>query len=199
MKIEFELSVGLVRGQGPSIEISVNNNVEKTLQVNVPATTETVTIDNNKHNVISIRHFNKSEKHDTVVKDGTILEDKFVKVTKIWVDDILLPLNLLKGQVTPEYFLNYLKSIDFAPLKTYSDNAIYFNGTIEYTIQQDFFNYLHNYIKKTELDHIDNLSVDNLANITNETNTKYFGYVQDAKVLNQIIEILTENGYSITS
>ena len=190
MIIKLNLWCGLVNGQGPEIEVLVNGNRISCFTVKQTELIVDVNIDNAQENNILFIHKNKTDQ-DTNVIDGQIVEDKFFKVTSIWIDDILLPESFCYGNAKMIYPEGYLKNIDYTPAATCKSDSLYFNGELNYQMPANFFSWLYNYHKEQDLEYIQN-------HHDRDAEEKYLGYMQESKVEQEIIDLLESHGYSIT-
>jgi hypothetical protein len=190
MIVKFSLLCGLVQGRGPKIEILINQSTTNCLIATKSEIIVCVDIDNQQENSIYFVHKNKTD-HDTVVVDGNIVEDKFFKITRIWVDDILLPDSFCYGQATMIYPKGFLNHIDYTPDTTCKSDSLYFNGKIDYHIPINFFNWLYEYHKQQDLEYIQDHQ-------DHEAEEKYLGYQQKSDVEQEIVQLLESNGYRIT-
>lgn len=190
MIVQFNLTCGLVNDCGPDVEILVNRNVFDSFIVYTPELTVNVDVDNQYNNNICFAHKNKKDQ-DTVVVNGSIVQDKFLKINKIWVDGILLPDLFCYGQANMIYPDGFLKTKDHVPDAYCKSDSLYFNGTITYHLPKNFFNWLHEYYKQQDLEYINNHQ-------DHEAEEKYLGYQQNSFAEQEIVELLESNGYSIT-
>jgi hypothetical protein len=190
MIVKFQLEYGLVNGCGPDIEVLVNHLVTKCV---IPDTTNSmieIDIDNQSNNTICFLHKNKTDQ-DTVVVNGTIVNDKFFKIVKIWVDDILLPDLFCFGQANLIYSAGFLENIDQVPVTDCKSDGLYFNGTLSYYFSENYFDWLYEYYKQQDLEYIQN-------HPDSEAEEKYLGYQQNSNVEQDIVHLLESNGYRIT-
>ena len=190
MIVKFGLLCGLVNGRGPEVDILNNQVTRDCFVASESEVTVCVNIDNQQENSICFVHKNKTD-HDTVVVDGNIVEDKFFKIVKIWVDDILLPDSFCYGTATIIYPEGFLKNIDYTPDTICKSDSLYFNGIIEYHIPINFFNWLYEYYKQQDLEYIQNHQ-------DHEAEEKYLGYQQKSDAEQEILQLLESNGYRIT-
>ena len=190
MNVKFHLVCGLVNGQGPEIDILINQVAVDSIICRTAELTISVDIDNQQENSICLLHKNKTDQ-DTVVVNGTIVEDKFFKIVKIWIDDILLPDSFCYGQATMIYPDGFLKNIDHVPDAACKSDSLYFNGTITYHVPINFFDWLYEHYKHQDLEYIQNHQ-------DHEAEEKYLGYQQNSDVEQEIVQLLESNGYCIT-
>ena len=190
MIIKFNLCCGLVNGQGPEIEVLLNCDRISCFTAKQTELIVDVNIDNSQDNNILFIHKNKTDQ-DTIVVDGQIVEDKFFKITSIWIDDILLPESFCYGNAKMIYPEGFLKNIDYTPAATCKSDTLYFNGQLNYQMPANFFSWLYNYYKQQDLEYIQN-------HHDHDAEEKYLGYYQESKVEQEIINLLESHGYSIT-
>ena len=190
MIVKFQLLCGLVNGSGPEIEILLNQITNNCIMCDTAELTVSVDVDNCQENSICLLHKNKTDQ-DTVVVNGTIVEDKFFKVIKIWVDDILLPDLFCYGQATMIYPAGFLKNIDYIPDAVCKSDSLYFNGTLTYHLPSSFFNWLYEHHRQQDLAYIQDHQ-------DHEAEEKYLGYQQNSDVEQEIVQLLESNGYHIT-
>jgi len=190
MIVKFQLFCGLVNGQGPDIEILVNQLVTDHFVCHTPELIVKVDIDNQLENNICFLHKNKTDQ-DTVMVNGSIVEDKFFKINKIWVDDILLPDLFCYGQANLIYPAGFLVNLDYVPDAVCKSDSLYFNGTITYRLPANYYNWLHEYYKQQGLEYIQN-------HLDHEAEEKYLGYQQNSNVEQDIVHLLESHGYRIT-
>ena len=177
MKIAFEIECGLINGLGPRVEVSVNKE-QVTSCILGQQTILEYTIDNSIDTEIVIHHKNKTI-HDTVVVDGTIVADKWLKITRIWVDDILLHHLLCTTKCT--------ESTD-----RLQADSLYQVGSLVYQFPKNYFEWYHQYHHNLDLEYIAN-------HPDPEAEHKYLGYDQDSSAIPEIHKILESRGYSIIS
>lgn len=190
MKATFEIICGLTNGIGPIIDVYTNNQIKLNDRQLTNNNLISVEFDNDQDTSVIIQHKNKVNA-DTVVVDGKITQDKYLEVKNIWIDDILLPDAFVFTVAKPNYFKSYLDSLTEAPSAEYKSNSLYFNGTLEYIFQKDFFHFLDRYIQVSDEQSIKNTS-------DPEYNSKYLGYDQDTEIENQIVNLLAKHEYHIT-
>jgi len=190
MKATFEIICGLVNSIGPVVDVYTNNQIKLNNRQLINNNLISLEFNNDQDTYVIIQHKNKVNA-DTVVVDGKIIQDKYLEVKNIWVDDILLPNAFTLAVAKPNYPKGYLDSLTEAPLAEYKSNSLYFNGTLEYTFQKNFFHFLDSYIQVSDEQNIKNTS-------DPEYNSKYLGYDQDTEVENQIVDLLAKHGYHIT-
>lgn len=178
MKITFEIGCGLVYNQGPSVEVCINDQ-QVTDQTLTQENLLEYTVDNTQDTVVKILHKNKTDR-DTVVIDNEIVADKWLKVTNLWVDDILLN-NILCTTDCADSDVDRLQS-----------DSLYLNGYLMYQFPKDFFNWYYEFIKNLDLQYIKD-------HADSEAEQKYLGYNQESSALPEIHQILESRGYSITS
>jgi hypothetical protein len=191
MIVKFNLICGLVNGRGPDIDVLLNHETNMSIAALTNNLVIEVTINNMHDSIISFVHKNKTDS-DTIIINGSIAQDKFFKVNKIWVDDILLPETFCYGQATPMYTQGFLASAVKVPPTTYSSDNLYFNGTLYYEFSKNFFNWYHEVIKQQDLTYI-------TGHHDPEAEQKYLGYQQESAVELEIIKLLENHGYYITS
>ena len=105
-------------GQWPVIKVILNNKEINTFQVTKEHPNITVNLKLEEQNNLKINYFNKKEKH-TAYKDGAILQDQYLSLDCIRIDDILVETWLLTdGYYEPDYFPGYLKSTHNQKLDT---------------------------------------------------------------------------------
>jgi hypothetical protein len=190
MKVQFEIVCGTVADQGPYVEIYKNEMLIHDLHMD-SFNLLTIDLDNSVNNIISIVHKNKQDK-DTVIKNGIIVADKYVKVNKIWVDDILLFELLCYTNCELLYSSSYLNSItESPPSQTHADN-LYFNGRLVYKFSRDFFQWYYNFKKELDMQYL-------LAQPDSEAEQKFLGYQQDSLAEQEIVALLESHGYHITN
>lgn len=177
MKIAFEIECGIVGGTGPRVEVSINSK-QVTSQLLGQHTILEYLVDNQTDTEVVIHYKNKTV-HDTVVIDGKIVADKWLKITKIWVDDILLHHLLCTTECT--------ESADRP-----SADSLYQVGSLIYQFPKNFFNWYHQYHHELDLKYIKN-------HPDPEAEHKYLGYDQDSSAIPEIHKILKSRGYSIIS
>lgn len=186
MKIEFSVRAGLVKTIGPCVEILLNQNLindTTLLEHNII----TVDIDNSIDNIITFNHKNKSD-NDTVVLNGQIVEDKYLAIEKVWVDDILIPdfFVCTKCEIfPPKSFLDQNKSY-----KIELSNNLYFNGNLHYEFKKDFFMWLYNYQRTVDQNYFKNHN-------DPDAEQKFLGYNQDSTAEQELKQILESRGYYI--
>lgn len=97
-------------------------------------------------NSLLINRINKTGS-ETLVKNGVIIRDQTVTLEKIWVDDILVDLDLILQLSVfvndfPSEYLEYCKTnnIESAPRDSHWP-IWYFNGTWEWSYQVPFWNW----------------------------------------------------------
>jgi hypothetical protein len=186
MKIEFEISAGLVNTVGPCVEIWLDQNLINDITLE-KHNNIIINIDNSLNNIIKFVHKNKSD-NDTVVVDNQIVEDKYLAIEKVWVDDILLPnfFNYTKCEVfPPKSFLDHNKSYNIK-----QSNNLYFNGNLYYEFKKDFFIWLHNYYQIADQKYIADHS-------DPDAEQKFFGYNQESSAEQELKQILESRGYRI--
>ena len=178
MKITVEIGCGLVYNQGPSVEVCINDQ-QVTDQTLTQENLLEYTVDNTQDTVVKILHKNKTDR-DTVVIDNEIVADKWLKVTNLWVDDILLN-NILCTTDCADSDVDRLQS-----------DSLYLNGYLMYQFPKNFFNWYYEFIKNLDLQY-----TKDRADL--EAEQKYLGYNQESSALPEIHQILESRGYSITS
>ena len=177
MKIAFELECGLVSGIGPRVEVNINGE-QVTSQLMGLQTILEYSVDNLQDTQIEIRYKNKTI-HDTVVIDGKIVADKWLKVTKIWVDNILLHHLLCTTECT--------ESVD----RPRAD-SLYRVGSLIYQFPKNFFEWYHQYHYELDLEYVKN-------HRDPEAKEKFLGYDQESTAILEVQQLLESRGYSITS
>ncbi len=195
LKLTFELTAGLVNNTGPTIDVLLNDKVIISNKVLPQSLMLDIVVDNSCDNRVCIVHKNKNDS-DTQMVDGVIVADKFVKVVGCWADDIVLPDSMLYGICTPIYFENFLSSINYEPPDTYTDNALYFNGTLEYAVPANFFEHLSNKIRDSDFVWLKQM-IDTGDLPDNDYDVKYLGYAQDTSSEDLILSILEDHGYHV--
>lgn len=186
MKIQFEILAGTVKNIGPHIEILVNDTVIHNKILNSSNNLEVI-IDNTVDNIVTVKHKNKSN-DDTITHQGKIVEDKFLSIEKLWVDDILLPNLFCFTNRVVHYPPNYSGEKD--DLTT--ANSLYFNGELSYFFKKNFFMWFHLHLEAQDKAHAEN-------HLDPEAEQKFFGYLQESTAEQEIIELLKSRGYSITN
>lgn len=189
MNILFSIECGLVKNQGPDAELYVNDILIQELHLG-GVNFVSIDIDNSIDNNVTIVHKNKTDL-DTVIQDGKIVEDKYLKVTKIWVDDILLVDLLCKTTCSLQYSKSYLDTLPYTPPTNISSDSLYFNGRLTYTFNKDFFIWYHYYKKDLDMQYV-------ASHPDREAEEKFLGYEQESSAEQEIIDLLKTHGYSIT-
>lgn len=96
-----------------------------------------------KGNILTFNNTNKND-YDTIVEDGKIIRDQSIKLNNIWVDDILLNLNLVLSniQFIPNYKDGFLKFcqennivVDYNPYPF----ALFHNGCWKFSFEIPFW------------------------------------------------------------
>ena len=101
---------------------------------------------------MKINYFNKKEKH-TAHKDGVILQDQYLNLNFIRIDDILIePWVLTDGYYEPEYFPGYLKCIHKPDTKLKSQLIWHFPGNFCFpTFTKNFWDWYFEQKQKKEV------------------------------------------------
>lgn len=128
IKLEFEYLLGQTWPKLQFID-SVISVQRRSLSEYVDIVTYEI---NCQHSKLEFANVNKKET-DTVVEHGHIVRDQVVKLKKIWVQDILLDLNLLlkHSEFAPDYhpgYLEYCKQNQITAEEKISTYDFYFNG-----------------------------------------------------------------------
>jgi|688.fasta_scaffold893881_2 hypothetical protein len=189
MNIKFELLCGLVKRRGPKIALFVNGSKFKSFIPTRKKIQVEIDVDDNQDNIVSFVIKGKKD-HDTIVTNNKIVADKFLRVCAVWIDDVLLNEIFYYGQVN--FFIHELsdnqKQNNLFPT---SANCLYLNGKLEYKFNKNFFNWYHEHLKQQDLKQIVNHK-------DSEANEKYLGYNQESTIANQILNLLSSHGYSVT-
>lgn len=190
MKVTFEIDCGLSNSNGPNIQLLLNK--KNILETKLTKCSKlSIIIDNSQDSLVSIVHKDKKDS-DTIVRNGSIVADKYIEIKKIWVDDILLLDQFCFTYCFPVYSQSYLMSVQFKPPSTLYSNNLYFNGTLEYTFEKNFFNWYYLYLKELDMQYLSKHS-------DSEAEQKFLGYDQESEAEYEIIRILEANGYCITN
>lgn len=133
-------------GQWPVIKVILNNKEINTFQVTEENPNITVNLKLEEQNNLKINYFNKKEKH-TAYKDGAILQDQYLSLDCIRIDDILVETWLLtEGYYEPDYFPGYLKSTHNQKLDTKLKSQLiwHFPGTFSFpTFTKNFWDWYY--------------------------------------------------------
>jgi hypothetical protein len=177
MKIAFEIECGLVGGMGPRVGVDINGE-QVTSQILGQHTILEYSIDNQTDTEVVIHYKNKTV-HDTIVVDGMIVADKWLKITKIWVDDILVHHLLCTTECT--------ESADRP-----NADSLYQVGSLIYKFSKNYFTWYYDYMKKLDLQYAS-------THPDPEAEQKFLGYDQESTAIPEVQQLLESRGYSITS
>lgn len=174
MKITFKIVCGLVDEVGPDVEISVNGKklTDQTLCEN---NTFDYDVDNTVNTVIQITHKNKTDA-DTQVVDGEIVADKWLQITHILVDDIMIEPVLCQTTST---------------VTNSHTDSLYLNGKLTYHFAKNYFDWYREFLKESERAYI-------AGSGDPEAEHKYLGFDADSSAIPELVELLESHGYRIT-
>jgi hypothetical protein len=142
--LQFELELEFSKGVSWPVLEFVNgvNLAENLVDQNKKTVNVFLTSDTN----IVFKNTNKTSSETIVDNSGLIIADQYVKIKKLWADDILLDWQLILSQChfKPEYsedFVNYCHQhsieIDYNPYPL----ELYHNGTWSFEFELDFWSW----------------------------------------------------------
>ena len=98
--------------QWPTIKVVLNEKEISICEITEENSSATVYLELSEQHNLKINYFNKKEEH-TIHKDGVILQDQYLNLNFIRIDDILVePWVLTDGHYTPKYFNGYLTQVN---------------------------------------------------------------------------------------
>jgi hypothetical protein len=113
---------------------------------------------NNFTNDIIFTYLNKTPK-DTYIEDNRIVFDQSIKISKLWINGILIVLNTIKESFSffPKYSVHHLlqsKTQNKSLPTLIHTTELYFNGELQFHINQPFFQWYN----KMQLDSFKDLN-----------------------------------------
>lgn len=152
-QIELQFDCGL---SWPKIEFASDVSLSETV---INEYKKNIIVSGEFTNSLAFLNSNKSEKETILDPQGKIVRDQVVSIKKIWVEDILLDLNLFGPYINykPVYhrgYINYcnLHNIDIKEnLQVYD---LYFNGSWEINVQQPFWHWYADIRLKNAVSHM---------------------------------------------
>lgn len=149
-QLQFKCTRGLT---WPDLSINHCVSVEDKDVTDVEKT-QLVTCDLLSNSIVVVRQ-NKTAQ-DTITENETIVRDQTVTLERLWVDDILLDLDLVLSLSCfkndfPEGYIEYCKqhSIESAPVESHW-HTWYFNGVWTWNIEQPFWPWYSNQRKEKQ-------------------------------------------------
>jgi hypothetical protein len=98
-------------------------------------------------NQLQLSNLNKHER-DTIVENGVIVHDQILSIEKIWIDNILIDLNIVLPFIsyTPHYhqgYLDYCKNNNVDAANTINTYDLHFNGIWQFEFELPFWSWYH--------------------------------------------------------
>lgn len=137
-QLELQFDCGL---SWPKIEFASDVSLSETL---INEYKKSIIVSGELIDSLAFRNTNKSEKETILDSQGKIARDQVVSIKKIWVEDILLDLNLLAQYIIykPVYhqgYINYCKVNNIDIKESLQVYDLYFNGSWKINFQQPFW------------------------------------------------------------